>query len=332
MPYQADRDRYSTTDYARVGRTGLKLPRVSMGLWNNFGADRALEGQRAILRRAFDLGITHFDLANNYGPEPGSAEETFGRILHRDLATHRDELIISNKAGYLMWPGPYGIGGSRKYLIASLDQSLTRMGLDYVDIFYHHVPDPETPLEESMLALEQIVRQGKALYVGISSYPADLTRQALRILRELRVPFIIHQPKYSMLDRWVEPDLLNVLREEGLGCIAFSPLAQGLLTSRYLRDIPADSRAAKPHGFLSEEAVTELLREKLVRLDVIARARGQSLAQLALVWVLRDDVVTSAIIGASRVAQLEENVRALDNMELSPVELAAIDRILVGAS
>lgn len=320
--------RYERMTYRRCGRSGISLPAISLGLWHNFGSVDPFDEARAMVRRAFDLGITHFDLANNYGPEPGSAEETFGRILRSDLATHRDELIISNKAGWPMWPGPYGDGGSRKYLIASLDQSLTRMGLDYVDIFYHHRPDPDTPLEESMLALEQIVRQGKALYVGISSYPAELTRQASLILRELRVPFIIHQPNYSMFDRWVEPDLLDVLRAEGLGCIAFSPLAQGLLTNRYLREIPPDSRAAKPHGFLSADAVTDRVRQQIVRLEGIARARGQSLAQLALVWVLRDDVVTSAIIGASRVAQLEENVAALDHLQLSTAELAAIDEVL----
>ncbi len=324
--------RYEQMTYRRCGRSGISLPAISLGLWHNFGSVDPFDEARAMVRRAFDLGITHFDLANNYGPEPGSAEETFGRILRRDLGTHRDELIVSNKAGYRMWPGPYGDGGSRKYMIASLDQSLTRMGLDYVDIFYHHRPDPDTPLEESMFALEQIVRQGKALYVGVSSYPAELTRQAARILGELRIPFIIHQPKYSMLDRWVEPDLLDVLRAEGLGCIAFSPLAQGLLTNRYLRDIPADSRAAKPHGFLSSDEVTERVRRKVGRLGAIAQARGQSLAQLALVWVLRDEVVTSAIVGASRVQQLEENVRALDNLDLSIAELAAIEEVLADNS
>ena len=322
------KQRYDKMTYRRCGKSGIVLPAISLGLWHNFGSVDPFDESRAMVRRAFDLGITHFDLANNYGPEPGSAEETFGRILRRDLGPHRDELIISSKAGYRMWPGPHGDGGSRKYLIASLDQSLERMGLDYVDIFYHHRPDPETPLEETMLALEQIVRQGKALYAGISNYPAELTRQASRMLRELRVPFIIHQPKYSMLDRWIEPDLIAVLRAEGLGCIAFSPLAQGLLTNRYLRDIPADSRVAKPHGALAAGAITEQMRRRIVRLDEIARERGQSLAQLALVWVLRDDVVTSAIIGASRVAQLEENVAALDSMQLSTAELAAIDEAL----
>jgi L-glyceraldehyde 3-phosphate reductase len=315
--------------YRRCGQSGISLPAISLGLWHNFGSVDPFDESRAMVRRAFDLGVTHFDLANNYGPEPGTAEETFGRILRQDLLTHRDELIISTKAGYRMWPGPYGDGGSRKYLIASLDQSLKRMGLEYVDIFYHHCPDPETPLEESLLALEHVVRQGKALYVGISSYPAELTRQASRLLRELRVPLLIHQPKYSMLDRWVEPDLLDVLRVEGLGCIAFSPLAQGLLTNRYLRGIPADSRAAKPHGALSADDITERMRRRLVRLDEIARARGQSLAQLALIWVLRDAVVTSAIIGASRVAQLEENIAALENMHLSGAELAAIEEALI---
>jgi L-glyceraldehyde 3-phosphate reductase len=320
--------RYERMTYRRCGRSGLVLPAVSLGLWHNFGSVDSFDESRAMVLRAFDLGVTHFDLANNYGPEPGTAEETFGRVLRQDLAGHRDELIISSKAGWRMWPGPYGDFGSRKYLIASLDQSLARMGLDYVDIFYHHRPDPDTPLEESMGALEQLVRQGKALYVGISSYPADLTRQAARLLREWRVPFIIHQPKYSMLERWVEPDLLDVLRAEGLGCIAFSPLAQGLLTNRYRRDIPADSRAAKAHGALSTDAITEPMRRKIARLDTIAQRRGQSLAQMAIAWVLRDDVVTSAIIGASRVAQLEENIAALDNLAFSDTELAAIDDTL----
>jgi L-glyceraldehyde 3-phosphate reductase len=281
-------------------------------------------------RAAFDRGVTHFDLANNYGPEAGSAEETFGRILARDLRDHRDELVISTKAGYRMWPGPYGEWGSRKYLLASLDASLARMGLDYVDVFYHHRPDPDTPLEESMLALDHAVRSGKALYVGLSNYDAERTHAALAILRELRTPVVLHQPKYSMLVRDPEPALLGVLRDEGVGCIAFSPLAQGLLTSRYLRDIPADSRAAKPHGFLKREDVTEPRRARLVQLDAIARARGQTLAQLALSWVLRDGTVTSALIGASRVAQLEENLAAADAPPLSAEELASIDRVLGG--
>jgi L-glyceraldehyde 3-phosphate reductase len=314
--------------YRRCGRSGLRLPAISLGLWHNFGSVDPLENGRAILLRAFDLGITHFDLANNYGPEPGSAEKNFGRILRRDLAGHRDELVISTKAGYRMWPGPYGDGGSRKYLLSSLDQSLARMGIDYVDVFYHHRPDPDTPLEESMGALEQAVRAGKALYAGVSNYPPERTREAARILREMRVPFVLHQPKYSMLERTPEQGLLQALEEEGIGCIVFSPLAQGLLTDRYLRDIPADSRAAKSTGFLQESAVTEARRAQLVALNAVARARGQSLAQLALAWVLRHPAVTSALIGASRVQQLEDNVAALDNLPLSDDELREIDRIL----
>ena len=278
--------------------------------------------------RAFDLGITHFDLANNYGPEPGTAEETFGRVLRQDLAGHRDELIISTKAGWRMWPGPYGDHGSRKYLLASLDQSLRRMQLEYVDIFYHHRPDPETPVEESMLALDQAVRLGKALYVGISAYDPQETRDALKILRELRTPVIIHQPRYSMLDRRVEDGLLDVLDDEGLGCIVFSPLAQGLLTDRYLRDIPAGSRASKAHGALRPDEITADRRAQLVRLNEIATGRGQSLAQLAIAWVLRHDTVTSALIGASRVAQIDDGVAALDNLALSRDELRAIDQAL----
>ncbi|HEY0017951.1 MAG TPA: L-glyceraldehyde 3-phosphate reductase [Longimicrobium sp.] len=320
--------RYERMPYRRGGRSGLRLPAVSLGLWHNFGSVDPFQNGRAIVLRAFDLGITHFDLANNYGPEPGSAEETFGRILRNDLAGHRDELVISTKAGYRMWPGPYGDEGSRKYLLASLDQSLARMGIPYVDVFYHHRPDPHTPLEETMGALEQAVRSGKALYAGVSNYPPDLTRRAAALLREMRVPFVLHQPKYSMLERTPENGLLQVLEEEGIGCIVFSPLAQGLLTDRYLRDIPADSRAAKPHGFLREDAVTDERRAQLIALNRIARARGQSLAQLALAWVLRHPAVTSALIGASRVRQLEDNVAALDNLALSGDELAEIDRIL----
>ena len=278
--------------------------------------------------RAFDLGITHFDLANNYGPEPGTAEETFGRVLRQDLSGYRDELIISTKAGWRMWPGPYGDHGSRKYLLASLDQSLRRMQLEYVDIFYHHRPDPETPVEESMLALDQAVRLGKALYVGISAYDPEETREALEILRALRTPCIIHQPRYSMLDRRIEDGLLDVLDEEGLGCIVFSPLAQGLLTNRYLRDIPAGSRASKEHGALRPDEITADRRAQLVRLNEIARRRGQSLAQLAIAWVLRHDTVTSALIGASRVAQIEDGVAALDNLTLSESELRAVDDAL----
>ncbi|HEY7767675.1 aldo/keto reductase [Longimicrobium sp.] len=320
--------RYENMTYRRAGRSGLRLPAVSLGLWHNFGSVDPFESARDIVLRAFDLGVTHFDLANNYGPVPGSAEETFGRILRRDLAGHRDELIVSTKAGYRMWPGPYGDEGSRKYLLASLDQSLARLGMDYVDVFYHHRPDPQTPLEETMGALEQAVRSGKALYAGVSNYPPELTRQAARILREMRVPFVLHQPKYSMLERTPEQGLFRVLEEEGVGCIVFSPLAQGLLTDRYLREIPADSRAAKPHGFLREEQVTEARRAQLRALDAIARARGQSLAQLAIAWVLRHPVVTSALMGASRVQQLEDNVAALDGLALGDDELRDIDRLL----
>ncbi len=320
--------RYEGMTYRRCGRSGLVLPALSLGLWHNFGSVDPFDTGRAIVRRAFDLGITHFDLANNYGPEPGSAEENFGRILRTELAGHRDELIISTKAGYLMWPGPYGDGGSRKYLLASLDQSLRRLGLDYVDIFYHHRPDPATPLEESMGALAQAVRQGKALYVGLSNYPPERTREAAALLRELDVPLVIHQPKYSMLERGPEEELLDVLPIEGLGCIAFSPLAQGLLSARYLAGVPADSRAGKPHGFLRPEAITEARLAQLARLNEIAGARGQTLAQLALAWVLRQPAMTSALVGASRVSQLEENVAALDRLALSPEELQAIDQVL----
>ncbi|HEX6913180.1 MAG TPA: L-glyceraldehyde 3-phosphate reductase [Longimicrobium sp.] len=320
--------RYDHMPYRRCGRSGLRLPAISLGLWHNFGSVDPLENGRAILLRAFDLGITHFDLANNYGPEPGSAERNFGRILRRDLAGHRDELVISTKAGYRMWPGPHGDGGSRKYLLSSLDQSLARMGIDYVDVFYHHRPDPDTPLEESMGALEQAVRSGKALYAGVSNYPPEGTREAARILREMRVPFVLHQPRYSMLERTPEQGLLQALEDEGIGCIVFSPLAQGLLTDRYLTDIPTDSRAAKSTGFLQESAVTEARRAQLVALDAVARARGQSLAQLAIAWVLRHPAVTSALVGASRVRQLEDNVAALDDLALADDELREIDRIL----
>jgi L-glyceraldehyde 3-phosphate reductase len=319
---------YDQMTWRRCGRSGVLLPALSLGLWHNFGSVDAFEPARAMVLRAFELGITHFDLANNYGPEPGTAEETFGRILRRELAGHRDELIISTKAGYRMWPGPHGDGGSRKYLLASLDQSLARMGLGYVDIFYHHRPDPSTPLEESMLALHQAVRQGKALYVGLSSYDPEQTRAAAALLRELRTPFLIHQPKYSMFERRPEQGLLQTLEEQGVGCIVFSPLAQGLLTNRYLGGIPEDSRAARPTGFLQPEAVTEARRAQLLRLNQIAEARGQSLAQLAIAWVLRQPAVTSALIGASRVAQLEDNVAALRNLEISPDELQAIESIL----
>jgi L-glyceraldehyde 3-phosphate reductase len=328
MHYVPVENRYETMLYNRCGRSGLKLPAISLGLWHNFGGVDALENARAIVHRAFDLGITHFDLANNYGPPPGSAEETFGRILREDLSRYRDELIISTKAGWRMWPGPYGDWGSRKYLIASLDQSLKRMGLEYVDIFYHHRPDPETPLEETMSALDHIVRQGKALYVGISSYPPELTRQAAHILRQLGTPCLIHQPSYNMFNRWIEEGLLDVLEEEGIGCIVFSPLAQGLLTDRYLEGIPPDSRAAKPHGFLRPEHVAEDKVARVRQLNEIARARGQTMAQMALAWVLRDRRVTSALTGASNVPQVEQNVAALRNLDFSPEELKAIDAIL----
>lgn len=317
--------------YRRVGRSGLRLPAISLGLWHNFGSVDSFETARAMARRAFELGITHFDLANNYGPEPGSAEETFGRILARDLAGHRDELIISTKAGYPMWAGPYGDGGSRKYLVASLDQSLRRMGLEYVDIFYHHRPDLETPIEETMGALDQIVRSGKALYVGLSSYDPAQTRAAVDVLRALGTPCLIHQPKYSMFERRPEGGLLGTLADLQIGCIVFSPLAQGLLTDRYLRDIPADSRAAKAHGALRVETITDEKRARIARLNEIAVARGQSLAQLALAWVLRHPIVCSALIGASRPAQIDDSVAALQRLALSDGELAAIDRILAEA-
>lgn len=320
--------RYDAMRYNRCGRSGLKLPAVSLGLWHNFGGVDTFENARAIVHRAFDLGITHFDLANNYGPPPGSAEETFGRILRQDLAQYRDELVISTKAGWDMWPGPYGDWGSRKYLVASLDQSLKRMGLDYVDIFYHHRPDPETPLEETMAALDHIVRCGKALYVGISSYEPEQTRQAARILRELGTPCLIHQPSYNMFDRWIEDGLLDVLEEEGIGCIVFSPLAQGLLTDRYLNGIPEDSRAAKPHSYLSRDDITEEGLAKIRNLNEIAQARGQTLAQMALAWNLRHPAMTSVLVGASRTRQIEDNVATLKKLEFTEEELKAIDRIL----
>lgn len=313
--------------YRRCGRSGVRLPLISLGLWHNFGDVDVLENSRAIVRRAFDLGITHFDLANNYGPPPGSAEENFGKILRADLAAHRDELIVSTKAGYHMWNGPYGEWGSRKYLLASLDQSLRRLGLDYVDIFYHHRPDPDTPLEESMGALAHAVRAGKALYVGLSNYKPEETARAAKILRELGAPALIHQPRYSMFDRWIEPALLDVLGAEGIGCIPFSPLAQGLLTNRYLNGIPDDARAAK-NGFLKADRITPELLAKIRKLDALATARGQSLAQMALAWVLRDKRVTTALIGASKVSQLEDNLAALKTLDFSADELAKIDAIL----
>ncbi|MFL6266419.1 MAG: L-glyceraldehyde 3-phosphate reductase [Actinomycetes bacterium] len=323
--YQPADGRYDTMRYRRVGRSGLLLPAISLGLWQNFGGDRPFETQRAIVRRAFDLGITHFDLANNYGPPYGSAEENFGRILATDLRGYRDELVISTKAGYDMWPGPYGDHGSRKYLLASLDQSLARMGLSYVDIFYSHRVDPDTPLEETMGALDTAVRQGKALYAGISSYSAERTRQAAAILRGLGTPLLIHQPSYSMLNRWIEDGLLDVLGTEGAGCIVFSPLAQGLLTDRYLDGIPEGSRAATP-GTIDQGQLNDDTLAKVRALHELAERRGQSLAQLAIAWTLRDPRVTSALLGASSVAQLEDNVAALDRLDFGDDELAEIDR------
>ena len=326
--YLASEQRYDTMQYRRSGKSGVRLPAISLGLWHNFGGVDVFENSRAMVRRAFDLGITHFDLANNYGPPPGSAESNFGEILRLDLAPHRDELIISSKAGWDMWPGPYGNWGSRKYLLASLDQSLKRMGLEYVDIFYSHRPDPETPVEETMGALDQAVRSGKALYAGISSYDAKQTAAAAKILRELGTPCLIHQPKYSMFERWVEDGLLDVLGEEGIGGIAFCPLAQGLLTDRYLQGIPADSRASKPHGFLKKSDIDEHRLGQVRALDGLAGERGQSLAQMALAWVLREGRMTSALIRASRVEQIEQNVAALGNLAFSADELAKIDAAL----
>jgi L-glyceraldehyde 3-phosphate reductase len=327
VAFAAADDRYDRMQYRRSGRSGLQLPAVSLGLWHNFGRERLFETGRAIVRRAFDLGITHFDLANNYGPPPGAAEETFGRLLRDDLAPYRDELVVSTKAGYEMWPGPYGDRGSRKYMLASLDQSLLRMGLDYVDIFYSHRPDPETPLEETMGALDTVVRQGKAIYAGISSYSSAETRQAAQVLNDLGTPLLIHQPNYSMLDRWIEPDLLDALGFLGIGCVVFSPLSQGLLTDKYLERIPEGSRASQS-PFLPPERITEELRVILRPLNVIAAERGQTLAQMALAWTLRDSRVTSTLIGASSVAQLEENVRALEGLDFTREELDAIDRCL----
>ena len=324
MPYTAAATRYDSMQYRRCGRSGLKLPAISLGLWHNFGGDRPLEQARSIALRAFDLGVTHFDLANNYGPPYGSAEETFGRIVRDDLRPYRDELVVSTKAGYDMWPGPYGEWGSRKYLLASLDQSLRRMGLDYVDVFYSHRFDPETPLEETLGALDTAVRQGKALYAGISSYSPGMTAEAARILGGLGTPLLIHQPSYSMLNRWIEDGLLDVLGELGVGCITFSPLAQGMLTDRYLDGIPADSRAAR-NTSLAPELITDEALAHIRALNEIARGRGQSLAQLALAWTLRDPRVTSTLIGASSVAQLEANVGALDRLDFSDDELDAID-------
>lgn len=327
MAYQPSPDRYKTMRYNRCGRSGLKLPAISLGIWWNFGGVDSYENSRRMLTRAFDLGITHFDAANNYGPPFGSAEETLGKVLGTDLAGYRDELCISTKAGWGMWPGPYGDWGSRKYLVSSLDQSLARMGLDYVDIFYHHRPDPETPLEETMSALDHIVRQGKALYVGISSYKPEQTAEASAILKRLGTPCLIHQPSYSIFNRWIEDGLLDVLGNEGIGCIAFSPLAQGLLTDKYLDGIPEGSRVAKPHTYIKPEWVTPEKVEKAEKLNEIAKARGQSLAQMALAWSLRDPRMTSTLIGASRVEQIEENVAALSNLEFTAEELSAIDKL-----
>jgi L-glyceraldehyde 3-phosphate reductase len=323
-PYLPAPERYESMPYRRCGRSGLLLPAISLGLWQNFGASRPLEDSREILRRAFDLGITHFDLANNYGPPYGTAEENFGRLLAQDFRPYRDELVISTKAGYDMWPGPYGNRGSRKYLLASLDQSLRRMGLDYVDIFYSHRVDPDTPLEETMGALDTAVRHGKALYAGISSYSGERTREAVRILRGLGTPLLIHQPSYSLLNRWIERDLLDVLEDEGVGCIAFSPLAQGLLSGKYLTGVPEDSRVRSGNSF-SEELLSEENLGRVRRLNDVAARRGQSLAQMALAWVLRDPRVTSALVGVSSVRQLEDNVTSLRGLDFTPAELAEID-------
>ncbi|HEY0680012.1 MAG TPA: L-glyceraldehyde 3-phosphate reductase [Chitinophagaceae bacterium] len=326
--YTPEKNRYQSMQYRRCGRSGIMLPALSLGLWHNFGHVDDQKNSRDILRLAFDKGITHFDLANNYGPPPGSAEENFGQILKKDFKPFRDELIISSKAGYLMWDGPYGNWGSKKYLVSSLDQSLKRMKLDYVDIFYHHRPDPDTPLEETMTALDLIVRQGKALYVGISNYQAEDAAKAIEMLRRMGTPCLIHQPKYSMFERWVENGLLDVLEREGVGCIPFSPLAQGLLTNKYLHGIPKDSRAAKSHGFLQEKEITADRLNKIKLLDQLAKERGQSLAQMALSWILKDNRITSVLIGASRPEQLEDSLECLNNTEFGGVELERIEEIL----
>ena len=328
MSYQADPDRYTKMQYRRCGKSGLKLSALSLGLWHNFGHVDQLENSRDILKLAFDSGITHFDLANNYGPPPGSAEENFGTILKKDFSSYRDELVISSKAGYTMWDGPYGDWGSKKYLVSSLDQSLKRMGLDYVDIFYHHRPDPETPLEETMATLDLMVRQGKALYVGISNYGATEAAEAIAMLKDLGTPCLIHQPKYSMYERWVEDGLLEVLGTEGVGCIPFSPLAQGLLTNKYLHGIPEDSRAAKPTGFLKEAQITPEVLKQLNELNVMALERGQSLAQMALSWILRDERITSVLVGASKPSQLADSLKCLDRLDFEEQELQRIDKIL----
>lgn len=328
MTYLPSKERYQHMTYRRCGRSGIKLSAVSLGLWHNFGHVDVMENFRKILHVAFDSGITHFDLANNYGPPAGSAEENFGKLLKDDFRGYRDELIISSKAGYTMWDGPYGDWGSKKYLVASLDQSLKRMGLEYVDIFYHHRPDPETPLEETMAALDLIVRQGKALYAGISNYPADKAEQAIKMLKEMGTPCLIHQPKYSMFERWVENGLLDVLERDGVGCIPFSPLAQGLLTNKYLHGIPEDSRAARTTGFLQVSHVTDEKINKIKQLNAIAEERGQTLAQMALSWILKDNRVTSVLIGASRPEQLTDSLKCLDNITFSAEELNRIEEIL----
>jgi len=329
MDYTPDPNRYNKMKYCRCGESGILLPAVSLGLWHNFGSVDDFENGRRIIRRAFDRGITHFDLANNYGPVPGSAEENFGKILKMDFPGNlRDELLISTKAGYHMWEGPYGEWGSKKYMVSSLDQSLKRMGLEYVDIFYHHRPDPDTPVEESMMALDLIVRQGKALYAGISNYKAKDAKKAIKILKELGTPCLIHQPKYSMFERWVEDGLMDVLEENGVGCIPFSPLAQGLLTDKYLKGIPEGSRAAKEHGFLKTTDITEEKLTKIKKLNSLAQQRSQSLAQMALAWILKDKRITSVLIGASSVEQLDNNINSLDNLQFSKDELSAIETIL----
>ena len=328
MTYTADEKRYEKMVYRRCGASGVRLPAISLGLWHNFGGVDSLENQRALVRKAFDLGITHFDLANNYGPPAGSAEENFGRILKTDLAPYRDELIISSKAGYYMWPGPYGEWGSKKNLIASCDQSLKRLGLDYVDIFYHHRPDPNTPLEETMGALAQLVRQGKALYVGISNYQPQEAEQAIHILKTMGIHCLIHQPRYNMFDRWIENGLQDLLKREGVGSIAFSPLAQGLLTDRYLHGIPADSRAAKPNTFLHRENISADVLRKVSKLSEIASGRGQTLAEMALSWVLREGRLTSVLVGASKPEQIEDNVKAIRHLDFTTAELAQIDAVL----
>lgn len=326
--YLASEKRYEAMLYRRCGKSGLKLPAISLGIWHNFGGVDSFENIKKLIFKAFDLGITHFDTANNYGPPTGSAEENLGRLLRTELKPYRNELVISTKAGYYMWPGPYGDGGSRKYLLTSLDASLKRLGTDYVDIFYHHRPDTDTPLEESMMALDSAVKSGKALYVGLSNYNAVQTKEALKILKELKTPFVIHQPSYSILNRAPEEGLLDVLKKDGIGAIAFCPLAQGLLTSRYLNGIPQDSRASKPHGFLKSDNITQEVLEKINKLNEIAKERGQTLAQMSLAWVLKNERVTSVLIGASKVSQIEENVKALDNLKFSEDELKRIDDIV----